>query len=65
MGNRSNPRGRDAARAATGDAPTLDAVKGFVADFERLKAHVDGATLRQRAAEQSMSVMTAYLAGGL
>jgi len=63
-----NPDSRDAAAAeldaaTVGDATTLDGVKRFFADFERLKAHVDGIALRERIAERSMSLMTAYLAG--
>ena len=62
-----NPSSRDGAAdleaAPTGDATTLDGVKRFFADFERLKAHVDGLALRERIAERSMSIMTAYLAG--
>ena len=66
MRNRSS---RDAAAdldaTTAGDVPTLDAVKRFFADFERLKAHVDGIALREEVAQRSMSVMTAYLAGEL
>jgi len=62
-----NPSSRDAAAdleaATAGEVTTLDAVKRFFADFERLKAHVDGIALRERIAQRSMSIMTAYLAG--
>lgn len=66
MGNRSS---RDAAAdeqtVATSEGTALDALKRFLADFDRLKTHVDSTALRERVAERSMSVMTAYLAGEL
>lgn len=64
MPNRSS---RDGASelGATGSVPTLNAIKRFFADFERLKRHVDNIGLRERVAERSMSIMTAYLAGEL
>jgi hypothetical protein len=63
-----NPSSRDAAAAdldaaTVGDATALDGVKRLFADFERLKAHVDSIALRERIAQRSMSIMTAYLAG--
>src|SRR5436305_14482467 len=62
-----NPSSREAAAdleaATAGDVTTPDAVKRFYADFERLKSHLDGIALRERIAERSMSMMTAYLAG--
>src|SRR4051812_16640942 len=63
-----NPNSRDAAaaadlEAAVGEVTTPDALKRFVADFERLKLHVNRTVLRERIAERSMSIMTAYLAG--
>ena len=64
-----NPSSRDGAAdseaAPFGDGTALDSVKRFVADFNRLKAHVDGIELRESIAKFSMSVMTAYLAGEL
>src|SRR4051794_31897498 len=58
----SSPAAADFETAA-GDVTTPDAVRRFVADFERLKLHVDGTVFRERIAERSMSIMTAYLAG--
>jgi hypothetical protein len=61
-----NPDSPDAAanlEATAGEVITLDAVKRFLDDYERLKLHVGSTVLREQIAERSMSIMTAYLAG--
>jgi hypothetical protein len=65
MRNPSSRDGADFEAAAIGETTTLDSLKRFFADFNRLKAHVDGTELRESVAKHSMSVMTAYLAGEL
>ena len=55
----------DGATGVVGDATSLAAMKRFLAEFKRLKAHVYGAALREQVAQISMSTMTAYLAGEL